>query len=335
MGVAPAIAAVVAPGRSRIAAALAGQALNQPPVATWRHHPLHDQRAGALARATLADQTLFGADLVKLTPASTWQLIDHGLVDAWAGDPIGRRQMRRPVIRDLEDWDRLRPLPPTAAFREQVLAAASILRGQLDAAIPLVATVFNPLFVAIGLAGAERFAAHRRAAPARLAAALRVLQDDTLQLLEALQANGVDGVFLAVQHAQAAAGCACLYAEVALPSDRSVLEAMGRLFPLSLLHLHGAAVHAELFQHLPVSFLHYDMAEPGNPAPEAIARPPGCGVSMGPPPALFASGEPESVGRWARDLVGRMAGRPFLLAPGCAVPLAAADALHLALVEAA
>ena len=138
-----------------------------------------------------------------------------------------------------------------------------------------------------------------------------------------------------VQHAQAAAGSACLYAEVALPSDRTVLEAMGRLFPLSLLHLHGAAVHMELFQHLPVSFLHYDMAEPGNPAPEAIARPPGCGVSTGPPPALFASGEPEAVGRWARDLVGRMAGRPFLLAPGCAVPLAAADAMHLALVEAA
>ena len=335
MGVAPAIGAAVAPGRSRIAAALAGQALIQPPVATWRHHPLHDQRAGALARATLADQTLFGADLVKLTPASTWQLIDHGLVDAWAGDPIGRRQMRRPVIRDLDDWDRLRPLPPTAAFRAEILAAASALRGRLPAAIPLVATVFNPLFVAIGLAGAERFAAQRRAAPQRLAAALRVLQDDALQLLEALQASGVDGVFLAVQHAQAAAGPASLYAEVALPSDRTVLEAMGRLFPLSLLHLHGAAVHAELFQHLPVSFLHYDMAEPGNPAPEAIARPPGCGVSTGPPPALFASGEPEAVRRWARDLVGRMAGRPFLLAPGCAVPLAAADAMHLALVEAA
>jgi amino acid adenylation domain-containing protein len=324
-----------APGRLRIAATLAGQALAQPPVATWRHHPLHDQRAGALARATLADQSLFGADLVKLTPASTWQLIDHGLVDAWAGDPIGRRRIRRPVIRELDDWDRLRPLPALAGFRAEILAAASALRQRLPAAIPLVATVFNPLFVAIGLAGGERFAAHRRAAPERLAAALRVLQDDALQLLEALAACGVDGVFLAVQHAQAAAGPACLYAEVALPSDRTVLEAMGRLFPLSLLHLHGAAVHADLFQHLPVSFLHYDMAEPGNPAPEAIERPLGCGVSTGPPPALFASGEPEALRRWARDLVQRMAGRPFLLAPGCAVPLAAADAMHLALLEAA
>jgi amino acid adenylation domain-containing protein len=318
-----------------IEAVLAGRFPAALPVATWRHHPLHDQNAARLVEATLADQALFGCDLVKLTPASTWQLVDHGLADAWQGDPIGRRRILRPVIQQPDDWDRLRPCPAGAGFRAEILAAAAALRRRLPAAIPVVATVFNPLFVAIGLAGLERFQAHRREAPERVAVGLRALQDDGLQLLEALADTGVDGIFLAVQHANAALGPAELYAGLALEADRALLAAMQRCFRLSLLHLHGAGVHVGLFQPLPFSFLHYDMAEPGNPAPEVIERPPGCGVATGPPPALFAAGDPAALTRWVRDLARRMADRPFLLAPGCAVPLAAPESMHLALVAAA
>jgi amino acid adenylation domain-containing protein len=305
------------------------------PVATWRHHPVDDQSASRLVAATLADQQLFGCDLVKLTPASTWQLVDHGVVDAWTGDPIGRRQILRHVIQQPGDWDLLRPRQPEMGFRQEILSAASELRHLLDSEIPLFATVFNPLFVAIGLAGLQRFQAHLREAPELVKAGLHALENDGLQLIEALADAGVDGIFLAVQHANASWGSAGLYAEFGLPSDQALLSSIQKRFRWSMLHLHGAHVHSELFQDLPFTFLHYDMAEPGNPAPEQIERPLACGVATGPPPELFAANDPAALKRWVEDLAQRMCGRPYLLTPGCAVPLGATEATHLALVAAA
>lgn len=61
------------------------------PVAFWQHHPVADQHGERLADATCAFQARFDCDLVKITPASSFQLRDLGQTDSWTGDPIGRR----------------------------------------------------------------------------------------------------------------------------------------------------------------------------------------------------------------------------------------------------
>lgn len=238
------------------------------------------------------------------------------------------------MIHELADWDRLRPQPADRGFRAVILAALARTREQLPPAIPLLATVFDPLFVAIGLAGLERFRAHQRQAPQQVAAALRCLQDEALQLIEALAAAGAEGIFLAVQHASPAVFPGALYEELALDADRGLLAAMEGRLPFSMVHLHGSAVPLRRFQSESVPFLHYDIGEAGNPPPETIERPAGCAVATGPSPSHFQANDPEALARWVEGLCQRMAGRPLLISPGCAVPLAAADAMPLAMVRA-
>ena len=58
----------------RLQACLAGEKLDRPPVALWRHFPVDDQAPETLAAATLNYQKTYDFDLVKVTPASSFCL---------------------------------------------------------------------------------------------------------------------------------------------------------------------------------------------------------------------------------------------------------------------
>jgi len=45
--------------RERLEATIAGEAVDRPPVALWRHWPVDDQRGDELARASLVFQHTF------------------------------------------------------------------------------------------------------------------------------------------------------------------------------------------------------------------------------------------------------------------------------------
>ena len=77
--------------RARLEACLAGETLDRPPVALWRHFPVDDQTPQGLAASTLAFQRLFDFDLVKVTPSSSYCLQDWGSRDDWRGNPEGTR----------------------------------------------------------------------------------------------------------------------------------------------------------------------------------------------------------------------------------------------------
>src|SRR5690348_2132183 len=94
----------------RVRSALAGEAVDRPPVSLWRHFPERDQRAADLAAETLAWQRAFDFDLIKFMPPGDYATIDWGAQSAYAGSPGGTRQTTRFPVTMAEDWATLPPL---------------------------------------------------------------------------------------------------------------------------------------------------------------------------------------------------------------------------------
>src|SRR5258708_34362227 len=93
--------------RERIQACLAGETPDKTPVALWRHFPVDDQSADALAAAHLAFQRAYDFDLVKVTPASSFCLRDWGAADEWRGNSEGTREYTNHIVQNPLDWERL------------------------------------------------------------------------------------------------------------------------------------------------------------------------------------------------------------------------------------
>jgi uroporphyrinogen decarboxylase len=318
--------------RELLAAVLAGASVPICPVFAHRHHPAADQDGERLAEATLAWQSRFDFDLVKLTPASTWQIRDYGVEDAPdPNDPLGRHRIVRRVVAVPEDWLRLPRLDPGRGFAARILHAAALVRRALPG-MPVLATVYSPASQAAKLAGADCLADHVREAPDKVALGLRTITGNTVRLISALADAGIDGVFLAVQNARAASFTASEYTRLGLPGDRASLEA-ARELPFNILHLHGDGVHCSLFEDRPPPLLHLEAA-PGNPAPEALLL--RGGLASGPSPwGAISTGSAVEAFAEAQALLTRLKGPRFVLAPGCTLPLAVPSANLDAMVTAA
>ncbi len=265
--------------RELLMAVLAGTPMPVCPVFAHQHHPAADQDGERLAEATLAWQARFDADLVKLTPASTWQIRDYGIDDAPdPGDALGRRRITRRVVARPDDWLRLPRLDPGRGFTDEILRAAALVRRASPGA-PVLATVYSPASQAAKIAGIERFTEHARESRDAVAVGLRTITDNTTRLIAALADAGIDGVFLAVQNAQAGVFQAEVYADIGLPGDLACLDAASAL-PCTVLHLHGDGVHDALFRAARAPILHLE-ASPGNPSPERLLLE-GGGLASGP-----------------------------------------------------
>jgi uroporphyrinogen decarboxylase len=292
------------------------------PVGMWRHHPVADQSAAALADATIAFQNRFDFDFAKITPASTYQLRDYGLSDALLNDALGRRAATAPVILHADDWYGLPRLDPAEGFAGQIVQCAKRVRRGLPPHVPVLMTVFNPLFQAVTLAGLPALRQHIEQQPEAVFAGLAVIADNTRRLIETFCDAGVDGIFLAVQQAQASQFSAADYRRYGLEHDRACLETAA--LPLNMVHLHGAAVHGDLFgAHAPAT-IHYE-ADNGNPDPADLLSLYGYGVSTGPAAGLLAPHRcATELARCIDDILDRCKGPGFILGAGCALPLAAA-----------
>ena len=305
---------------------LAGDTSTAAPVLFWKHHPVADQDGAALCRAALDFQAAFDCDLIKISPAATYQLPDYGLRDRWNSDPIGRREVTQTVIRRAEDWARLPRLNPGGGFVARFGECVRMVRAAAPADVPVIITVFDPMFQAVTLAGEPVIQEHLRTAPDAVAEGLRRIAENTVALIRQLIVQGANGIFLAVQHAIRAVFPETVFERHAMPGVLACLDAMGRS-PLNMVHVHGAGIHDRLFARLTGTTIHYDMSA-DNPPPQRFLDA-GCAVATGPSPSLLASGAPDGqVTAACADLLA--SGTRTILSPGCSVPLAVpADRLRL------
>ncbi len=314
--------------KERIQACIQGEITDRPPVALWRHFPVDDQAPGTLAQATLNFQQTYDFDLVKVTPASSFCVRDWGVEDEWHGDTEGTRRYTKRVIQKPSDWEHLPVLSPSAPQLAGQLECLRMIRAELGPDTPLLQTIFNPLSQAKNLAGNETLLAHLRLHPEAVMRGLATITETTKRFVEACMQTGIDGVFYAVQHAQASLLTQHEYETFGLPGDLNVLEPAQDLF-CNLLHLHGRDVYFSLLSdlHFPIVNWHDRETHPSLAEAQQLFAGVVCG---GLRQATLVYQNQIEVQKEAADAIQQTGGKRFMLGAGCVVPIIASHGNILA-----
>ena len=307
--------------KERIQACLNGEILDRTPVALWRHFPVDDQDPRTLADATLHFQQTYDFDLVKVTPASSFCVKDWGVEDQWLGHTEGTREYTKRVITSPQDWESLPPLEPTAPHLAGQLDCLRFLRVELGPDTPLLQTVFSPLAQAKNLAGSELLDKHLRQSPEAVMKGLATIAETTRRFVEACHDVGVDGIFYAIQHAQASLMSFEDYQTFGLPHDQSALAALQE-FWCNLLHLHGHDVYFSLVNSLNFQIVNWHDREsfPSLAKAQELFDGVVCG---GIRQDTLVYQDKSEVQKEAADALQQTGGKRFLLGTGCVVPVIA------------
>ena len=307
--------------KERIQACLKGEILDRTPVALWRHFPVDDQDPRALADASLHFQQTYDFDLVKVTPASSFCVRDWGVEDQWLGHTEGTREYTKRVIHDPQDWETLPALDPTAPNLAGQLDCLRYLRAKLEPDTPLLQTVFSPLAQAKNLAGADLLGEHLRQYPEAVMKGLATIAETTRRFVEACHDVGVDGIFYAIQHAQADILSFEDYQIFGLPHDQNALAPLDK-FWCNLLHLHGHEVYFSLVNSLNFQIVNWHDRE-SFPSLSQAQELFGGTVCGGIRQDTLVYQDRSEVQKEAADALQQTDGRRFILGTGCVVPVIA------------
>jgi len=307
--------------KERIQASINNEIIDRPPVALWRHFPMDDQSPETLAAATLHFQKTYDFDLVKVTPTSSFSIKDWGVEDKWTGHTEGTREYTKRVIHKPEDWEKLPVLNPTAPHLAGQLNCLRLIRKDLSPDTPLLQTIFSPLAQAKNLAGNDTLIAHLRLYPEAVMKGLETITETTRRFTEACLETGIDGVFYAIQHAQAGLLTLEEYKTFGLPYDKKSLEPAQELW-CNLLHLHGHDVYFSILDSLKFPIVNWHDRETYPSLAEAQKLFDGvmCG-GMRQDTLVYEN--QATVKEEAADAIEQTKGKRLLLGTGCVVPVIA------------
>jgi uroporphyrinogen decarboxylase len=133
--------------------------------------------------------------------------------------------------------------------------------------------------------------------------------------------TGIDGIFYAIQHAQASLLSLEEYKTFGVPFDQQVLEPANSSW-LNVLHLHGRDVHFSLLSSFffPVVNWHDRETAPSLAEAQKIFKGVVCG---GLRQDTLVYGNQAEVRKEARESIEQTRGRRFILSTGCVVPVIA------------
>ncbi|HUI87832.1 MAG TPA: uroporphyrinogen decarboxylase family protein [Anaerolineales bacterium] len=307
--------------RERIQACLQGEILDQTPVALWRHFPVDDQSPETLAAAQIAYQRTYDFDLVKVSPASSFCIRDWGVEDEWRGNPEGTRQYTKHVIVQPQDWERLPARDPAARHLAGQIACLRLIRAGIGPATPMLQTIFNPLAQAKNLAGQDTLLVHLREHPEAVMKGLQTIATTTRRFIEAALDTGIDGIFYAVQHAQASLLNQAEFKKFSQDLDLSILEAAQGLW-CNMLHLHGQHVYFEQVSKYPMHVINWHDREtpPSLAEAQKIFKGVLCG---GLSRDVLVYKTAQDVREEREDAIRQTGGRKLILSTGCVVPVVA------------
>ncbi len=305
--------------RARLEACLAGEAVDRPPVALWRHWPGDDQRSDDLVWATLNFQKQYDFDFIKFTPSSNYCIADYGQKSTWFSNDEGTRVWGERLIQKPDDWLNLKALDPQQGLLGEITRAALSL-GQSGLDAPFIPTIFNPLAQAKNLAG-ENLLPHLRQYPDAVKAGLATIAESTLRFIEAIKPSGMAGIFLAVQHATYARLTEAEYKTFGLDDDLRLLKAAGGW--LNLVHLHGSDVMFNLAADYPTQVINWHDQETPPTLSEGQARFPGAvcgGIRQW---ETMVKGTPAMVKAEVERAARATGGRRLIVGTGCVTPITA------------
>jgi uroporphyrinogen decarboxylase len=301
--------------RERLEAAVAGEPVDRPAVALWRHWPGDDQRAVDLARATLDFQHTYDFDFVKCMPSSNYCIADWGADSWWVGNDEGTRTWGPRVIQQPQDWTKLQVLDPYQGMLAEACRALDMIGQGLEEGTPFIQTIFNPLAQAKNLAG-ERLLPDLRQHPDALKTGLETITESTIRFVKAARGTGIAGIFLALQHATYDLLSEAEYREFGRTYDLRVLEATEGLW-FNLLHLHGDHIMFDLVADYPVQAINWHDRETPPSLGEALPRFPGALVGGLHRIDTMLRGTPEQVRAEVQTATEETAGQRLIIGTGC------------------
>jgi uroporphyrinogen decarboxylase len=256
-----------------------------------------------------------------VTPASSFSIKDWGAEDVWEGHTEGTRRYTYRVIENPQDWERLPALSPSSPHLARQLACLRYIHADLSPETPLLQTIFSPLAQAKNLAGGERLIVHLRQQPEAVLKGLETIAETTRQFVEACMNIGIDGVFYAVQHAQAGLLKLEEYKTFGLPFDLHILEPVKALW-CNILHLHGNHIYFKVAEQYPCQIINWHDRETGPSLTEGLINNLGA-VCGGISQKTIVFGDRSDVQKEAVDAIAQTGGRRFILGTGCVVPVIA------------
>jgi uroporphyrinogen decarboxylase len=306
----------------RIHKCLSSEPMDRPPVALWRHFPVEDQDPGLLAKSIVKFQETYDFDLVKITPASSFCLKDWGLRDEWRGNPEGTREIIDFPIKKPEDWLKLHPLDVKNNGLSIQLECIRLVKEQLPKNTPIIQTVFNPLSQAKNLVGKNNLVTHLRLYPELVKNALRIITDSTINFLQLLAPLGIDGIFYALQHAQAGLLSIKEFEEFSLPYD---LEILGycKDYWLNVLHIHGESIYFDKITSYPCQVFNWHDQQTSPDLPTAKLKVSGAVCGGLRQWETLVNGTPKDVAEEAKKGIEATSGKRFILGTGCVLPITA------------
>jgi len=302
----------------RVEAALAGEAVDRPPVSLWHHFPERDQTAEALAEATLAWQERYDNDFIKFMPPGDYATIDWGLTSAYQGSDSGTRETTHYPIATAGDWQRITPIPVDQGMHRAVIEAARLTNEQLGGAVPLLQTVFSPLTIAMKLSDG-RVLDHLRERPAAVHEALAAITTTTHAMTAATLERGASGIFFATQCATTDLMTVTEYEEFGARYDRQVLAAAGAS-RFMMLHIHGEQIMFDALMTYPVHAINWHDRRTSPALAEGARRSGKCAIG-GIHEHDIATMTPDEAAAQARDAVTATSGRQMMVGPGCVIPI--------------
>jgi uroporphyrinogen decarboxylase len=307
--------------RERLQACINGENTDRPPIALWRHFPVDDQTPDALAAAVVNFQSTYDFDLVKVTPASSFCVRDWGVEDQWVGDTEGTRRYIKRVIHEPRDWEKLPALEPSAPHLAGQLTCLRLIQKELADHTPVIQTVFSPLAQAKNLAGNETLITHLRLYPEAVFKGLQTIATSTERFVAAALETGIDGIFYAIQHAQASLLTHAEYESFGLLFDLQVMKP-AELSWCNLLHLHGKDIYFDLVNRLKFQIVNWHDRETHPSLNEAQSIFAGV-VCGGLRQDTLVYGNQDQVRKEAEDALMQTRRQRFMLGTGCVVPIIA------------
>jgi uroporphyrinogen decarboxylase len=306
--------------RERLAATVAGEPADRVAVALWRHFPGDDQRPADLAAATLMWQQQWNWDFIKVSPASSFCLVDWGAEDRWVGGDEGNREYTRRVIQEPQGWSQLRPLAPGEGALGRQIECLRRISDAVGDEVPFIQTVFSPLAQAKNLVGPDRLMVQLRQSPEAVREGLEVIADTTLSFVEAAKATGIAGVYYAVQLANYGLLSEAEYREFGEPYDRRILEAVGEC-AFNMVHLHGPDAMFDLVARYPADALNWHDRESGPSLGDGQARFRGAVCGGLEHWQHLLRGDPDQIRGLVADAIAQTGGRRLIVSSGCVAPV--------------
>jgi uroporphyrinogen decarboxylase len=319
--------------RERLKSVLSGKPVDRLPIAFWRHWPGDDQHMESLAAVALDFQQRYDLDFIKLPVSSTYTVTDYGVKHEYQGSLMGDRVYQEYVIKNIEDWDRIKPLDVNRGAYGWHLEALRMIIKHKKPETPVIVTMFNPLSVAAYLAGDNTCLSHLRSHPERVEPAIKALAETSANFARETINAGADGIFLSTRFASFEIMNEHEYNLYGRPGDLEVLQAAKNGW-FNILHVHGQHPMLTKIADYPVQALNWhDRTTPFDLTEGSRLF---SGVLMGgiEQYKTLRFGSQNDVISQVQDAIRQTNGRKLVVTPGCTYPLDVPHANLLALRKA-